>query len=268
MKIFAISEQAMPTKLDILEESTAPGFGPNRIKFKARLQTANVPNNNKRIYPTETLQEVFNQLKPKVDEGKLLGELDHPQIMTSDKNGQLKRSSTILLQNACVHFLEMSFDGTHIDAIAQTTTNRAGLDAYAFIKDGVTVGFSLRAFGELEKTPEGYSKVPPRGLKAITYDLVAMPSHSNALILEILNESEDPLQLVKELKSYEESLIKVANDHNMKIIEEATITESAQSSQVCANGICSLRPIEETIDYLTELALQSKKVKSIKLKLK
>jgi hypothetical protein len=265
-----ISEEALPTKLDIIEENVAPVAGgipqgnpAYRVKFKARLQTADVPNNNKRIYPAETLTEVYNQLKPKVDKGKLLGELDHPQVQTSDRNGQLKRSSTILLQNACVHFLDMFWDGKNIDCIAQTTTNRAGLDAYAFIKDGVTVGFSLRAFGDIEKDGS-FVKVIPQGLKAITYDFVAMPSHGNALILEFLNESTDIASLVKDLKDYKETVKRVANEKELTVIEEGTTIDN---QLICYNGFCSLAPIEETIDYLIDQALKNSKFKKISIKL-
>jgi hypothetical protein len=270
-KLYAISEAAQPTKIEILEENAVgataglPFGNPMyRLKFKARLQTADVPNQNGRIYPSETLKEVYDQLLPKVRDGKLLGEMDHPQVQTSDKNGQLKRSSTILLKNACVHFLEMTWDGQHIDSIVQTTTNRAGLDAYALIKDGVTVGFSLRAFGEIEKDGK-YIKVIPQGLKAITYDFVANPSHSNALILEILNENTSPQELIKDLKQFEETFKVMAEKENLGLIEEAEIIDN--TGKVCANGVCPLGPIEETIDYLTELALKSTKVKRIRLKI-
>jgi len=278
-KIYMISEEATPTKVDIIEESTVVGDSGlpmgnpmYRVKFKARLQTANQLNNNKRMYPTETLQEVYNQLKPKVDSGKLLGELDHPQVMTTDKNGQLKRSSTILLQNTCVHFLDMTFDGTNIDAVCQTTTNRAGLDAYAFIKDGVTIGFSLRAFGEVEKDPMGNIRVIPEGIKAITYDLVSMPSHGNALILEFINESTNPLELAKDLKLYEETLISYADKKGMKVIEESEFVDSNNNTlktggTVCSNGLCMLQPIEETIDYLTNLALKNPNFKKLRVKM-
>ena len=276
-KIYIISEEATPSKIEILEETAVPGligadgipFGNQayRVKFRARLQTANEVNNNKRTYGADTLQEVFNQLKPKVDAGKLLGELDHPQVVTTDKNGQLKRSSTILLQNSCVHFQELTFDGTHIDAIVQTTTNRAGLDAYSFIKDGVTIGFSLRAFGDIEQGLGGVVKVIPKGLKAITYDFVAMPSHNGALILEMLNESTDPMELVKDLKQFEETLKIKAEEKGVSLIEEASIdTVDPVTGKICTNGICMLQPIEETIDYLMQSAITNKNFKKLRIK--
>ena len=276
MSMYIISEEAKPTKIEILEESVIEpavaggipqGNPAYRVKFKARLQTANEINNNKRTYPTETLQEIFNQLRPKTEAGKLLGELDHPQAQTSDPKAQLKRSSTILLQNSCVHFLDMSFDGANIDAVVQTTTNRAGLDAYAFIKDGVTIGFSLRAFGDARPKGNGVVEVVPDGLKAITFDMVAMPSHSNALVMEFLNESESPLELVKELQEFEETLKVKAAEKGVGLIEEASVDFVSPTGQVCSQGVCQLQPIEETIDYLMGLAVNNPNLKRIKIKL-
>jgi len=284
-KLCFISEEPTLSKIEIIEESAVPmpalagnpeiPFGNQlyRIKFKARLQTANQANNNKRIYPEDTLREVYNQLLPKVKEGKLLGELDHPQVMSSDKNGQMKRSSTILLQNSCVHFLDMTFDGINIDAICQTTTNRAGLDFYALIKDGVTVGFSLRAFGEVEQDGD-YIKVLPKGLKALTYDAVCGPSHNSAIILDILNENTTYNDLIKELTDYKNTLINMAKEEKISktgIIEEAGTfdlnnpADQTKMVKVCANGFCSLQPIEESIEYFTKQALQNKKLRKIKL---
>jgi len=276
MGIYVIQEEANVSPIEILEESEvqvpnaggpAQGNQAYRVKFRARLQTANQYNNNRRSYGADTLQEVYNQLKPKVDEGKLLGELDHPQVLTNDKNGQMKRSSTILLQNSCVHFLELSYDGVNIDCIAQTTTNRAGLDAYAFIKDGVTVGFSLRAFGDIEKKPNGFVNVIPQGLKALTYDFVAMPSHGNALILELLNENESAAHLAKELKMFEETLIKTADEKGLSLIEEASVDFVNTDGQICSQGICMLRPIEETIDYLMQVAVNNPQFKKLRIKM-
>ena len=282
-KFVFVSEQPTFSKIKILEETAVPmpalagssemPFGNQlyRIKFKARLQTANQANNNKRIYPEDTLREVYNQLLSKVKEGKLLGELDHPQVMTSDKNGQMKRSSTILLKNSCVHFLDITFDGINIDAICQTTTNRAGLDFYALIKDGVTVGFSLRAFGEVEQEGD-YIKVLPKGLKALTYDAVCGPSHNSAIILDILNENTTYNDLIKELTEYKNTLISMSNDekNEVKVIEESSFDLANQSSKmvkVCSDGFCTLRSIEESIEFFAEQAMKnkSKKLKKIKL---
>jgi hypothetical protein len=160
----------------------------------------------------------------------------------------------------------MTWDGQHIDGIVQTTTNRAGLDAYALIKDGVTVGFSLRAFGEIEKDGS-YIKVIPNGIKAITYDFVSNPSHGNALILEILNENTNPQELIKDLKEFEETLKVMSEKEGKSLIEESSFELINNKGQICANGVCPLGPIEETIDYLTEIALKNTKIKRIKLKI-
>ena len=72
-----IFEQAMPSEVQILEESVTPG-GMYKMVFKARLQEADVINNNRRVYPAETLEQVYLQLKDKARDRKLVGEMDHP----------------------------------------------------------------------------------------------------------------------------------------------------------------------------------------------
>jgi hypothetical protein len=167
----------------------------------------------------------------------------------------------------------MTSDGINIDAICQTTTNRAGLDFYALIKDGVTVGFSLRAFGEVEQDGD-YIKVLPKGLKALTYDAVCGPSHNSAIILDILNENTTYNDLIKELTDYKNTLINMAKEEKISktgIIEEAGTfdlnnpADQTKMVKVCANGFCSLQPIEESIEYFTKQALQNKKLRKIKL---
>jgi hypothetical protein len=50
--------------IKLLEESTSFGDLP-KIKFKAKLQEANVKNNNGRMYSAEVLSKIVQQLKDK-----------------------------------------------------------------------------------------------------------------------------------------------------------------------------------------------------------
>ena len=108
MNLDIITENAyVSTSVELLEESEFNHMP--KIKFKAKLQEANIVNNNGRTYPTDTLSEIVRQLGPKANERKLLGEFDHPSPQ-GDTNARMKRSSTISLQNACVIFTKLEFD--------------------------------------------------------------------------------------------------------------------------------------------------------------
>jgi hypothetical protein len=249
--------------VELLEESTFGGE--QKIKFKAKLQEEGVTNNNGRAYTDEVLQVIVNQLAPKASERKLLGEMDHPSPQ-GDTAAKMKRSSTISLKDSCVLYTKLDYDGKFITAECETLTNSAGMDFYRLLKDKVTIGFSLRAFGASTKSPTGVTMVNPVGLKALTFDVVSNPSHSSAVIYEFINESTDPLALVKELSDHKKDIT--------EIIMESSGNGYAQfdldGEQVCAcsiDGSCIEGTIEESINYLIDLSLTKNTIKSFSFKI-
>jgi len=277
MSFQIISEAAIDSKYTILEENMIPGTDTSRLIFRAILQEANVANNNKRIYPQETLLAIVQQLRDKARERKLLGELDHPQPQ-GDSAAKMKRSSTILLQNVCVVFRKLDFVDGHIVAECETLNTDSGRNLYNLLKDNISIGFSLRAFGDTRRTPEGLTEVLADGLNALTFDVVANPSHSNAVITEFLTEGTE-LSARKQLQNFIEEMSSYKKDLNSvskqpAIIEESKVLfnslEESQNAfsgvtkQVCINGLCMARPIEESIDYLIDLSLKTKKTCKIK----
>jgi len=255
-----IMESAHITDIQIIEESIIPGQL-NKLKFKAVLQEANHVNNNKRFYGEEALMEVVRQLQPKARARKLMGEMDHPQPQ-GDNAAKVKRSSTILMQNVCVLFTDIQFIGGQIVATCETLTNRMGMDFYALLKDGVVIGFSLRAFGQTKPRPDGTIEVVAQGLKALTFDAVVNPSHDNAIIIEFLNESTDIMALINEMNDYKSD---IENIEESSLIEESCSLISSINPEAtqndkqafCINGLCMRAPLEESIDYLMGMAIDS-----------
>jgi len=257
MNFNIISESAYFPQVELLEEST---YGQEqKIKFKAKLQERDVVNNNKRSYSDLTLRTIVEQLAPKASERKLLGEMDHPSPQ-GDTAAKMKRSSTISLQDSCILYPHIEYDGKFITATCETLTNSKGIDLYRLLKDKVTFGFSLRAFGSSTVNAAGVTIVNPEGLKALTFDVVSNPSHANAVIYEFLNESTDPYQLVKELKNHKQSITEIILES-----EGSNLTAfNLDGEQVCAcdiSGSCVQGTIEESIDYLIELSLQKNSIR-------
>lgn len=249
--------------VQLLEESSFNGE--QRIKFKAKLQEEGVTNNNGRSYSDEVLRVIVNQLAPKASERKLLGEMDHPTPQ-GDTAAKMKRSSTISLKDACVLYTKLDYDGKFITAECETLTNRAGMDFYRLLKDKVTIGFSLRAFGSSTKSPTGVTMVSPVGLKALTFDVVSNPSHSSAVIYEFINESTDPLALVQELKEHKGEITEII----MESTENGMAQFNLDGEQVCAcsiDGSCVAGTIEESIDYLIDRALTKNTIKKFSFKI-
>lgn len=268
-----IFETAFASEVTLLEESSVGNM--YKLKFRAKLQEADIVNNNRRVYPAETLMNVYSQLKTKALERKLVGEMDHPQP-SGDNASKIKRSSTLALDRVCVLFTELEWDGSAIYGICETLTNTKGMDLYALLKDGVTIGFSLRAFGETRQRPDGITEVLPKGVKALTYDVVANPSHDSSVILEFINESESIQSVLRELKteltesknSFLEESNTFSEGQNKTILEESKLSaQLGEATPICLNNICTFRPLEEAIEYLiTESIERNNKIPKIKVK--
>jgi len=267
-----IFEQAFASSdIQLMEESVTPS-GQYKCIFKAKLQEADVVNNNKRVYPAETLQAVADQLSIKANERKLVGELDHPQPQ-GDQASKIKRSSTISLEQACILITSIEFDGQSIYGICETLSNSKGMDLYGLLKDKVTIGFSLRAFGETRNKGGGVVEVIAKGIKALTYDVVANPSHDSSVITEILQENTNSRDLIKSLKSEvleEQSILRSGNSLNTEVslIEEgnvATQISGGSNNKVCVGKICSIAPLEEAIEYIINELVSDTSIPNIKV---
>jgi len=253
-----IYESAFAKPVELLEESTFEGE--QRIKFKARLQERDVTNNNGRAYSDEVLRIIVSQLAPKATERKLIGELDHPTPQ-GDVSAKMKRSSTISLQNACVLFTEITYDGKFIIATCETLTNDSGRNLYRLLKDKVTIGFSLRAFGSSTKSPTGVTLVSPVGLKALTFDVVSNPSHASAVIYEMLNESTEAFDLINSLTGYKSEVTEIITESTDDYFKQFDL----QGEEVCAcelDGSCVSGVITESIDYLIAQSLTKNTIKT------
>jgi len=263
MKLMMIQEAAFYGTVDLIEEMSIVGVSgmEKRLKFRAKLQERDVVNNNGRTYSEVVLQLIVDQLAPKATERKLLGELDHPSPQSNDKDVRLKRSSTISLQNSAVLFTKMEYDGKFIVAECETLTNRIGTDLFRLLKDKVTIGFSLRAFGGAVIDPiTKIQSIDPIGLKALTFDVVSNPSHSNAVISEFITESTDISELINNIK-----ILKQVKDDTIEIITESTDNSLTQfnldGESVCScdiDGSCVAGTIEESVNYLLDLSIAAK----------
>jgi hypothetical protein len=262
-----IFEQAFSGgEVQLIEESVLPG-GQYKCIFRAKLQEADVVNNNRRVYPAETLQQVYVQLKEKAQSRKLVGELDHPQPQ-GDQASKIKRSSTISLEKACFLIRELEWDGNSIYGVCETLSSRAGMDLYALLKDKVTIGFSLRAFGETRKRPDGITEVLPKGIKALTYDCVANPSHDSSVILEMLQENSDAASVVKSLGStILEETAAIEAKKEMGLIEESGMaTQLGETDKpICVGNICSIAPLEEAIEYILDQVVADTSIPNVKV---
>ena len=260
-RIELIMEQAYvpgASNVQIIEEGYDASGAPKMV-FKAILQTANDRNQNGRVYPPEVLQQVVEALAPKAQARNLFSELDHPLPETSDPAVLKKRAVAVLLKEACAVITDLQFDGQQVTGTFEVLDTPNGRILRALVKDGAQIGFSLRAMGSVDKQPDGTLLVT--GLKPVTYDVVSTPSHSKAIVTEIITESSDLGAVLKELSVIQEA----ESDVNGDVLLESAGSEN--NEQVCAAGFCMRGTYDEFAEFIVEHALANEKLSKLILKI-
>lgn len=145
-------------------------------------------NQNGRDYPEEIYEPAYEELVPKIQERRLLGELDHPLDYDEIR---LSNVSHVIVESH-----KEVVDGVKkIFGTVELLDTPAGLIAQALNKAGIPLGISSRGLGGTQRVREGELVT---SLKLITYDLVAEPSFANAILSpEKSQELSDSLQYIE-----------------------------------------------------------------------
>lgn len=136
-------------------------------------------NRNKRVYPLEEMQrEVKRYNNFMVKTGRAMGELNHPTTADVD------------LERACHLVTELSQDGNVFYGKSKVLSTPTGLIVRSLINDGVRVGMSSRALGQLipESGQDGVNRV--KDFKLVAIDCVADPSFPKAFVNGILESKQ------------------------------------------------------------------------------
>ena len=133
--------RSIPKKLKNLKEG--------RIRIRACLQTGDVVNRNKRKYSKSLIESGVANVKPRINEGSLLGELDHP--VASNANS-VARQVTVLFKEASHKFCEIGWDGNKLVSVLETLRTPNGEILRNLAEDGIPVGFSFRGISNLIKS--------------------------------------------------------------------------------------------------------------------
>lgn len=153
----------------------------NKIQFECVLQTVDVKNRNKRVYPRSVLEESISQVKDRIKKGALLGELDHP----IDSNPA--RQCTVWYKEASHRIMEVGWDGNKLVGVLESLRTPNGYILKNLAEDGIPIGFSYRGMGDLQKITESTGIVyqVKNPLRTITWDSVNNPSHEGAELIKI-----------------------------------------------------------------------------------
>jgi hypothetical protein len=124
-----------------------------------------------------------------VKTGRAMGELNHPTTADVD------------LERACHLVTELSQDGNVFYGKSKVLSTPTGMIVRSLINDGVRVGMSSRALGQLipESGEEGVNRV--KDFKLVAIDCVADPSFPKAFVNGILESKQ---YVVNKYGQYEE----------------------------------------------------------------
>jgi hypothetical protein len=157
-----------------------------RAKFlvSGKVQAADKPNANKRIYDYDTLyKQVALYVEGPVLEKRALGELDHPE------------TSIINLKNVCHNITRMWWEGKDLYGEFEILDTPSGNILKELFLAGISVGVSSRAMGSTMPIGEGLVQVG-EDLEIICWDFVSTPSTYGAYVTPVggINESYNPQQ--------------------------------------------------------------------------
>ena len=157
-------------------------ISPNKaFLVSGKIQAADMPNANRRIYDYDTLkQQVQLYAEGPVAEKRALGELDHPE------------SSVINLKNVCHNITRLWWDGKELYGEFEILPTPSGNILKELFLAGINVGVSSRAMGTVSPIGEGLVQVG-EDLELICWDFVSTPSTFGAFVKPVggLNESVD-----------------------------------------------------------------------------
>lgn len=149
----------------------------NLLKFRGKLQEAEIVNKNKRMYPFAVLDENVQKLQEIVKARGLLGELDHPT------------DSIIHFKDASHIITKLWWEGNIMMGEGEILNTAMGKQLRALLEGNIRIGMSSRGVGN-GKVNENGVLVIGEGYKLITFDAVADPSTPSAFQERVVGKRE------------------------------------------------------------------------------
>ncbi len=180
MSLSLIVEAPAPREeFEYIVEDNKSAKGGSTFFIKGPYMMAEGVNRNKRIYPIhEMIREVNRYKTEMVETGRAMGELNHPTTADVD------------LERACHLVTEITQEGNIFYGKSRVLSTPTGMIVRSLINDGVRVGVSSRALGQLipESGSSGISRVSD--FKLVAVDCVADPSFPKAFVNGILESKQ------------------------------------------------------------------------------
>jgi len=151
--------------------------GPSTLKIRGVYMESEAVNKNQRIYTEGDMRrEVNRYIEEMVKPKRALGELNHPA------------SAEVDLERACHMVTDLHWEGKSVVGESVVLSSPTGQIVRSLINDGVKVGMSSRALGQLQEEGNGVNRV--NEMRLIAVDCVADPSCPKAFVNGILESKQ------------------------------------------------------------------------------
>ena len=171
-------------KSDINEQIEKSDSG--SFMMKGILQKAETLNQNGRVYPRDVLGREVENYQRFIQEGRALGELDHPD------------SSVVELKNVSHVIREAYMDGDICYGTLEVLDTPNGNILKSLVTSGIKIGISSRGVGST-RTVSGHQVVQD-DFQLICWDIVSEPSTPGAFVMK---EARDLTpQEIKQVQEY------------------------------------------------------------------
>ena len=152
---------------DLVREAKDAG---GKLLLTGPLQKANTLNQNGRVYPLDVLQREVKNYQKFIDEGRALGELDHPD------------SSVVSLANVAHCVREAYMDGDTVFGTIEVLATPKGKILRSLIESGIKIGISSRGVGTTRR--RGDHQQVQDDFQLICWDIVSEPSTPGAFVMK------------------------------------------------------------------------------------
>ena len=159
---------------DLLTEDEKRFVAEGGMMLSGKLQEADRPNGNKRVYPYNVLVREVKNYQKLVKENRALGELDHPD------------DSVINLKNASHMVTAIWMEDKAVMGKVKVLNTPSGQVLKSLVESGVKLGISSRGMGSVS---EGSGNVVVQeDFQLICFDFVSEPSTPNAFMMREAKE--------------------------------------------------------------------------------
>ena len=154
---------------DLLTEREKREVSNGATYLSGRIQAADTPNGNGRVYPKKVLEkEIKNYLKI-VQDNRATGELDHPE------------DSVVNLKNVSHLMVDVWWQGNDVMGKMKVLDTPSGRILKDLMNAGVKLGISSRGLGTVKEGRDGHDVVE-EDFQLICFDIVSEPSTPGAFV--------------------------------------------------------------------------------------